>query len=313
MPQDVIVFDPVLPKQMGVLEKIYTLHRYDLAEDKGAMLADVGQICTGAVTSGHFPLTRDFIAKLPVLKVIASSSVGYDGVDVPALSERGIRFTNTPDVLTDDVADMGIMLMLAARRKLLQGDRHVRGGEWGRTGMMALTNRTAGSRVGIVGLGRIGQAIARRCAAMEQQIGYFARNEKPEFGYRYFKNLVEMATWADVLIAITPGGPATKGLVSAEVLHALGRTGTFVNVARGSVVDEPVLIDALKTGKIAAAGLDVYLNEPKPDPAFATLENVVLSPHHASGTIETRDAMMQLVVDNLAAFYAGKKLLTPVN
>ncbi len=313
MPQDVIVFDPLMPKQMEFLETAYRLHRHDLAQDKNAMLADVGRVCTGAVTSGHFPLTRDFIARLPALKVVCSSSVGYDAVDVPALSERGIRFTNTPDVLTDDVADMGILLMLAARRKLLQGDRLVRSGDWGRIGPMALTRRTAGSRVGIVGLGRIGQAIARRCAAMEQEIGYFARNEKPEFKYRYFKNLVEMATWADVLIAITPGGTATMGLVSAEVLQALGPKGTFVNVARGSVVDEAALIDALRTGKIGGAGLDVYLNEPKPDPAFATFENVVLSPHHASGTVETRDAMMQLVVDNLAAHYTGRPLLTPVN
>ena len=313
MSQDVIVLYPILPKQMAVLEKTYRLHRYDLASDKDAFLKQAGPVCTGAVTNGHFHMDGAFADRLPALKMVACSSVGYETIDVGALTERGIRFTNTPDVLTDDVADMAILLMLASRRKLLQGDRYVRSGDWGRKGMMALTSRTAGSRVGIAGMGRIGQAIARRCAAMEQEIGYFSRSEKPESGYRFFPKLADLAQWADTLIVVTPGGPETKGMISREVLHALGPQGTFINVSRGSVVDEPALIEALQTGKLGAAGLDVYLNEPNPDPAFAKLDNAVLYPHHASGTVETRDAMMQLVVDNLAAFYAGKPLLTPVN
>ncbi len=312
MSQDVIVLYPIYPRQMAVLEKTYRLHRYDLADDKEAFLKHAGPLCTGAVTNGHFHMDHDFAAKLPALKMVACSSVGYDMIDVAALHERGIHFTNTPDVLTDDVADMAILLMLASRRKLLHGDNYVRSGDWARKGMMVLTSRTAQSRVGIVGMGRIGQAIARRCAAMEQEIGYFSRSEKPGTGFRFFPNLVDLAHWADTLIVVTPGGAETKDLVSREVLHALGPQGTFINVSRGTVVDEPALIDALQTGKLGAAGLDVYLNEPNPDPAFAEFDNVVLYPHHASGTVETRDAMMQLVVDNLAAFYAGTPLLTPV-
>jgi lactate dehydrogenase-like 2-hydroxyacid dehydrogenase len=313
MKPEILIAWPVLPRQMDMLDAAYRLHRYDQAADKAAFLAGAGPRCAGMVTNGHFPLDRAFAGKLPALKIVACSSVGYDTIDVGALSELGIRFTNTPDVLTDDVADVAILLMLASRRRLLQGDRHVRSGDWGRLGMMALTRRTKGSRVGIVGLGRIGQAIARRCAVMGQSVGYFGRSEKPGAGYRFFADLAELARWADVLIAATPGGAATQGLVSAEVIDALGPDGTFVNIARGSVVDERALIAALQSGRLGAAGLDVYLSEPNPDPAFATMDNVVLYPHHASGAIETRDAMAQLVVDNLAAFFAGKPLLTPVN
>lgn len=312
MSQDVVVLCPVYPKQMAMLEKAYRLHRYDLAADKAVLLSQVGPLCTAAVTNGHFLMDRELVAGLPALKIVACSSVGYDMIDVSALHERGIHFTNTPDVLTDDVADLAILLMLASRRKLLQGDRYVRSGDWGRMGMMALTSRTAKSRVGIVGLGRIGKAIARRCAAMEQEIGYFSRSEKSASGLRYFADLVDLAQWAEILIAVMPGGPETKGMISREVLQALGPQGTFINVSRGTVVDEAALIDALQSGRLGAAGLDVYLNEPNPDPAFGKLDNVVLYPHHASGTVETRDAMMQLVVDNLAAYYSGKPLLTPV-
>ena len=313
MKPDVIVVYPTLPRQMQMLEQSYTLHRYDQAADKDRLLDDVGPRCIAMVTNGHFPLNRDFIARLPALQIVACSSVGYDTIDVGALTERGIRFTNTPDVLTDDVADLAILLMLAARRRLIVGDRYVRSGDWGRKGMMALTSRTAGSRVGIVGLGRIGQAIARRCAVMGQQVAYHGRRRQPDVDLPYFDNPEALAAWADILIAVTPGGAETQGLISARVLHALGPKGTFVNVSRGTVVDEPALIDALQSGRLGAAGLDVYLNEPNPDPAFAAMDNVVLYPHHASGTVETRDAMAQLVVDNLAAFFAGKPLLTPVN
>ncbi len=313
MKPEIFVSWPTLPRQMKQLEDAYTLHRYDQAADKPAFLAEVGPRCTGMVTNGHFHLDAAFADKLPALKVVACSSVGYDSIDVAALTARGIRFTNTPDVLTDDVADVAILLMLAVRRKLLQGDRWVRSGDWGRKGMMALTRRTEGSRAGIVGLGRIGQAIAARCAVMGQQIGYYSRREKADTGYAYFGDVTELARWADVLIAATPGGAETQGLISSAVIDAIGPDGTFINISRGSVVDEPALIAALQSGQLGAAGLDVYLNEPNPDPAFAGLDNVVLYPHHASGTVETRDKMAQLVVDNLAAFFAGRPLLTPVN
>lgn len=313
MKPEILVAYPTLPRQMEMLADAYTLHRYDQAEDREAFLKKVGDRCVGMVTNGHFPLSRAFVEKLPALKIVACSSVGYDTIDVGALTDHGVRFTNTPDVLTDDVADIAILLMLAVRRCLIVGDRYVRSGDWGRKGMMPLTSRTAGSRVGIIGLGRIGQAIAKRCGAMGQEVGYFGRTEKPGVGFRYFGDLVQLADWADVLIAATPGGAETRGLISAEVLHALGPKGTFVNISRGTVVDEPALIEALQSDRLGGAGLDVFLNEPNPDRAFAEMENVVLYPHHASGTLETRDAMAQLVVDNLAAFFAGKPLLSPVN
>lgn len=313
MKSEIIVVNPTLPRQMDILSDVYALHRYDQASDKQALLGEVGDRCTAMVCSGHFDLNSAFLTHLPALKIVACSSVGYDAIDVDALTERDIRFTNTPDVLTDDVADIAILLMLAVRRRLRFGDQYVRSGDWASNGMMDLTRRTAGSRVGIIGLGRIGQAIATRCAAMQQEIGYFGRRQKPQSDHRFFTDLAEMADWADVLIAAVPGGDETSGLVSDKVIDALGREGTFINISRGSVVDEAALISALQGGRLAAAGLDVFLNEPNVDAAFSSMENVVLYPHHASGTVETRDAMSQLVVDNLAAFYAGKPLLTSVN
>jgi len=313
MKTEIIVANPALPRQMEILDNVYTLHRYDQSNDKQALLKEVGDRCTGMVCSGHFELNSAFLEHLPALEIVACSSVGYDAIDVNALTERDIRFTNTPDVLTDDVADLAVLLMLAVRRRLRFGDQYVRSGEWAEKGMMKLTRRTAGTRVGVVGLGRIGQAIATRCVAMQQEIGYYGRRQKPQCDYRFFADLTKMADWADVLIAAVPGGDATSGLVSASVIEALGSEGTLINISRGSVVDEKALIAALQSGKLGSAGLDVFYNEPNADAAFAAMENVILYPHHASGTVETRDAMSQLVVDNLAAYYAGNPLLTAVN
>lgn len=313
MKPDVLVAYPTRPRQMAQLEQDYTLHRLDLAADKPAMLAEVGPRCTAMVCNGHVSIDEAFLAQIPALKIVASSSVGYDTMDVAAMTRVGVRLTNTPDVLTDDVADTALMLLLAARRRLVQGDRHVRSGEWGRSGPMSLTRSTAGKSVGIVGLGRIGSAIARRCEALGLTVGYFGRCEKPGVGYRYFADVVALAEWSDILIAATSGGAETRAIVSASALKALGPEGSFINIARGSVVDEPAMIAALKDGRLGSAGLDVFENEPDPDPAFRDLDNVVLYPHHASGTEETRDKMAQLVVDNLAAHFGGRALLTPVN
>lgn len=302
-----------MPKQMQVLEDTYSLHRYDLADNKENFLLEAGKQCIGVIASGHFPLDQNFIQHIPNAKIVACSSVGYDAIDVSALTDNGIRFTNTPDVLTDDVADMAILLMLAARRRLLFGDRYVRSGDWGQEGMMPLTIRTQGSRVGILGLGRIGQAIANRCSVMGQQIAYHGRNQKKGVDYSYFEDLVKLAEWSDVLIAATPGGLETQKLVSKQVLEAIGPNGTFINISRGSVVDEAALIELLQSRDLGSAGLDVYENEPNPNIAIGQLDNVVLYPHHASGTQETREAMAQLVVDNLAAYFADRPLLTPVN
>ncbi|MCW5707724.1 2-hydroxyacid dehydrogenase [Shinella sp.] len=315
MKPDVLVAYPLRPRQMVLLEEAYTVHRLDLlkGDDREAMLAEAGPRCTAMVVNGHVAIDDAFLARLPALKLAACSSAGYDQMDVAAMTRRGITLTNTSDVLLDDVADMALLLMLAARRRLVVGDRYVRSGDWGRQGMMPLTTSTTGKRAGIVGLGRIGLAIARRCEAVGLTIGYSGRSRKTGNDYAYFDDPVKLAEWADILLVATPGGAETEGLISAAVLNALGPAGSLVNIARGSVVDEPALIRALSEGRIASAGLDVYYNEPNPDPAFAVLDNVVLYPHHASGTEETRDRMAQLVIDNLAAFFSGKPLLTPVN
>lgn len=315
MKPDVLVAYPLHPRQMAMLEETYTVHRLDLltGDARDALLAEVGPKCTAMVVNGHVAIDDAFLARLPALKLAACSSAGYDQMDVGAMTRRGIALTNTSDVLLDDVADMALLLMLAARRRLVAGDRYVRSGDWGRLGMMPLTTSTAGKKAGIVGLGRIGLAIAKRCEAVGLTVGYYGRSKKAGIDYSYFDDPVKLAEWADILLVATPGGPETEGLISAAVLDALGPSGSFINISRGTVVDEPALIRALQEGRIASAGLDVYLNEPNPDPALAALDNVVLYPHHASGTEETRDRMAQLVIDNLEAFFAGMPLLTPVN
>lgn len=315
MKPDVLVIYPTLAPQMQVLEQLYTLHRYDLADDAGkaAMVAGVGQHCQAIVTNGHAVLTREMIAQLPALRVVACSSAGYETIDVAALTERGIVLTNTSDALFDDVADMALLLTMAARRGLVAAHGYVTSGEWGRKGMYPLQSSLRGKKLGIVGMGRIGQAIITRAQAIGLDCAYFSRTAKPEVDLPFQPDLQALATWADILVVIVAGGSGTRNLIDDTVLRALGPTGTLVNVSRGTVVDETALIAALQDGGLGSAGLDVYWNEPNPDPVLTALPNVTLYPHHASGTRETRDAMAQLVVDNLAAFYAGKPLLTPVN
>jgi len=316
MKPEVLVAYPLLPRQMALLEETYTLHRLDLARDaaeREAVLAAAGPACTAMVVNGHVTVDRALLDRLPALRLAACSSAGFEQIDVAEMTRRGVRLTNTSDALVDEVANMAVLLMLAARRELVRGDAYVRSGGWGRQGMLPLTASTLGKRAGIVGLGNIGLAIARRCEALGLEVGYYGRREKPGVAYPFFADLVALAEWADVLLVATPGGAGTEGLISAPVLAALGPDGTLVNVARGTVVDEPALIAALRSGALGSAGLDVYLNEPDPDPAFAALGNVVLYPHHASGTLETRDRMAQMTLDNLAAFFAGRPLVTPVN
>ncbi|EPX78742.1 2-hydroxyacid dehydrogenase [Salipiger mucosus] len=311
MSEDILVLYPARPKAMEQLEATYRLHRYDEAADKEAFLAEHGSKCRGIVTNGHASLTREMLAHLPNLEIVACSSAGFETVDTAALKERGIPLTNTSDALCDEVADVALMLILAARRDLVRAHRYVESGDWGRKGMFPLLSTMKGKRLGMVGMGRIGQAIAARCVPLGMEVAYFGRSAKPAVPHDFQPDIVELARWADVMTVAVAGGPATEKLVSAEVIEALGPQGTLVNVARGTVVDEAAMIAALRDGRLGSAGLDVYLNEPDPDPALTGLANVTLYPHHASGTVETRDAMAQLVVDNLAAHFAGKPLLTP--
>ena len=309
--RDILVMHWLRPVAMTQLEAAYTLHRYDEAQDKEALLAEVGPRCVGIATNGHAALTEDHLAHLPKVEIVACSSAGFESIDADALRARGIAFTNTSAALLDDVADTALMLMLAARRQLVRAHAYVASGDWGRKGMYPLMSATRGKKVGIVGLGQIGQAIARRFEPLGLEIGYTSRSPKT-VSHRYFPALLDLADWADILVVVVPGGPETDGMIDRAVLEALGAKGTLVNVARGSVVDEPALLEALATGKLGSAGLDVFRNEPHVDASLTALPNVTLYPHHASGTEETRDAMAQLVVDNLAAHFAGKPLLTPV-
>lgn len=309
---DVLVMYPTRPKAMAQLEQAYTLHRYDEAADRDAFLDEVGGKCVGIVINGHAPLTRAHLEKLPKLEIVACSSAGFESIDVDALTERGVPLTNTSVALYDDVADLALLLTLATRRQLVAAHDYVRSGDWGRKGMYPLLSTVHGKRAGIVGLGQIGQAIARRFEPLGLEIGYTSRRAKP-VEYRHFDDVAALAEWADILVVSVPGGAETEGMIDAGVMKALGPEGTLVNIARGSVVDEPALIAALKDGTLGSAGLDVFHEEPNPDPALTSLPNVTLYPHHASGTVETRDAMAQLVVDNLAAHFAGRPLLTPVN
>ncbi|MCP4382392.1 MAG: 2-hydroxyacid dehydrogenase [Hyphomicrobiales bacterium] len=308
---DVLVFFPPRPKAMAQLEAAYTLHRYFEAADKDALLADVGPSCEAIVIDGHTALTRAHLDHLPNVRIVVCSSAGFESIDVEALKERGIQLTNSSDALLDDVADVALMLTLAARRQLVAAHNYVRSGDWGQRGMYPLLSPISGKRAGIVGFGKIGQAIARRFEPLGLEIGYTARSRK-DVPHAHYPDARSLAAWADILVAIVPGGEETRALISGEVIEALGPSGTLINVARGSVVDEPSLVEALSTGKLGSAGLDVYLNEPNPNPKLTSLPNVTLYPHHASGTVETRDAMAQTVVDNLAAHFENRPLLNPV-
>jgi len=310
---DVMVFHSVYDDAvMTALAADYQLHRYDSAENKTAFLAEYGPLCRSLVINGHTVLDESHLRLMPNLQLVACSSAGFETIDTQALKEHGIRLTNTAAALSDDVADMAVLLMLAARRDLVRAHDYVKSGRWAEQGMYALQSSLKTKALGLVGFGRIGQEIAARAAALKLEIGYHCRSEKPDSSYLFFADIKALARWADILIVIVPGGPDTEQLIDKEIMKQLGPEGLLINLSRGSVVDETALIQALKTGQLGRAGLDVYMNEPHPNPALTSLDNVTLYPHHSSGTAETRAAMSQLVADNLAAFYAGRPLLTPV-
>ena len=311
MKHDVLMTGPMYPPTIAELEGAYDVHRLWTAPDKDALVASVADRVTAVASSNSGGIDGALMAKLPKLKTIAHFGVGYDTVDVDAARRRGIAVTNTPDVLTEEVADLTLGLLLATIRRIPQGDRYVREGKWLK-GPMALTDSLQGRTVGIIGMGRIGRAIARRVAAFGAKLAYQGPNRKADLSWPYFADPVALAKECDVVIAALPGGEGTRGIVSRAVLEALGPTGYFVNIARGSVVDEAALLEALQQKRIAGAGLDVFVDEPRVPEAFFALENVVLQPHVASATHPTRKAMGQLVIDNLAAHFAGKPLLTPV-
>ena len=311
MKNEILITGPMYPPTLAELEQTYQAHRLWTAADKPGLLASVADRITAVASSNSGGIDGATIGKLPKLKVISHFGVGYDTVDVNAARAKGVAVTNTPDVLTEEVADLTLGLLLATIRRIPQGDRYVREGKWLK-GAMALTDSLQGKTVGIIGMGRIGRAIAKRVEAFGVNIAYQGPNQKRDLTWPYFADPVALAKNSDIVIAACPGGEATRGLVSRAVIDAIGPKGFLVNIARGSVVDEPALMEALQQNRIAGAGLDVFADEPHVPEAFFALDNVVLQPHVASATHPTRKAMGQLVIDNLAAHFAGKALLTPV-
>ena len=308
---DVLIIGPYPAWDMADLEARYTVHKLWEAGDKDRFLADVGPRIRAVATRGELGAKAELMSRLPQLEIVSCYGVGTDGIDLAYARSRNIAVTNTPDVLTEDVADLGVGLLLATARAIPRGDAHVRSGRWA-SGNMELTTRVHGKAVGIVGMGRIGAALARRLVAFDCGISYFNRTCRPEQPYRFVSDLVELAKQSDFLVVTAAGGEGTRGIVSAAVIEALGPGGILINISRGTTIDEPALLAALQLNLIKGAGLDVFLNEPSIDPRFAALDNVVLQPHHGSGTIETRKAMGQLVRDNLAAHFADQPVLTPV-
>jgi hydroxypyruvate reductase len=307
---EVLVVAKLWAPMMEALRGAFRVHDRIHETDPTAFAAVAPRI-RAIAGSGESKVSRELIAQLPKLEVISVFGVGYDGVDVAAARERGISVTNTPDVLNDEVADLAIGLAIAVARRIPQADRYVREGKWP-GGPMPLARKMSGARLGIVGLGRIGNAIAKRAEAFGMTIAYTSRNARPESPYRYLPSAEALAAEVDFLVVITPGGAGTRKLIDAKVLKALGKDGYLINVARGSVVDEAALIEALQNGTIAGAGLDVFENEPNVPAALAALDNVVLTPHVGSATWQTRHAMGDLAFGNLVAHFAGKPLLSPV-
>ncbi len=307
---DILAVSRLHPFYQKHLEAVYTVHDRTHETDPDAF-AQLAPRIVGVAANGESRVSSELLARLPNAKVVSVFGVGYDGVDVAAAIETGKLVGHTPDVLTDDVADLAMGLVLSIGRNIPLADGFVRQGQWAQ-GPFRLSKKVSGSRLGIVGLGRIGKAIARRAEGFGMSIAYTARSEKSGIGYRYFPSAQALAANVDFLVVITPGGAGTRHLINAEVLQALGPQGFLINVARGSVVDEEALLQALQAGTIAGAALDVYANEPHVPEAFWKLQNVVLTPHMASATQETRQAMADLAFANMQAGTAGRPLRTPV-
>ena len=310
MKPDVLAVATLPPAYTQRLREAFTFHDR-VNESDPAAFATIAPKIRGLAARANIGVTRDLIAQLPALEIISIFGVGYDKVDLEAARERGIVVTNTPDVLTDDVADLALALMLSVARQFRPAERFARRGAW-KTGTFRLTRKVSGSRLGIIGLGRIGSAVARRAEGFGMSISYTDIKAKPGIAYQFFASARELAANVDFLVAAAYGGPSTRSMVNATVLEALGSKGFLINIARGSLVDEPALVEALQRGTIAGAALDVFVDEPNVPAELLNMDNVVITPHIASGTEQTRKAMGDLAFANLEAHFAGKPVLTPV-
>jgi lactate dehydrogenase-like 2-hydroxyacid dehydrogenase len=311
MKPDVLLIEPMMPDVEAKLDAAYQVHRLFEAPDPTALISRIGKQVRAIVTGGRTGASNALVDALPALEIIAINGIGTDAVDLERARARSIRVTTTPDVLTDDVADMAWALLLATARHICVGDRFVRAGRWIHGGA-PLATRVSNKRLGIFGFGKVGQAIARRAEGFDMEIAYNNLHRIEGVAHRYVPTLVGLADASDFLIVAVSGGSATRGIINRPVLDALGPAGILINVARGSVVDEPALVAALSEGRLGGAGLDVFAHEPDVPSALWTMDNVVLQPHQASATVETRHAMADLVLANLAAHFAGGGPLTAV-
>ncbi len=300
------------PATMSSLAELFELHHFTVYPlPEGTLTPDLKPRINAIATEANRGATRDLIASLPNLEIISCFGVGVDGIDLAAARERAIAVTNTPGVMADECADLALGMMLASARQIVHADRYVRSGEWLK-GPIGLGRGVGGKTVGVVGLGGIGRAIADRAHAFHMKVLWHGPRSKPAIPYEYVPDLVELARRSDFLMVACKGGDETRGLISASVIDALGAQGTLINIARGSVVDEPAMIERLRDGRLGFAALDVFHNAPRIALGLLELPNVLLQPHHGSATVETRTAIGQLMIDNLTAHFAGRKLPTRV-
>ena len=308
---EILMLSPMMPLIMEGLSKTFTLLKAWERPDPEAFVREVGSSIRGLAPGSHAHIDGALFDRLPNLEIVSNMGVGYDTIDAKEAGRRGIIVTNTPDVLTEEVADLAIGLLLSTIRHLPQVDRHLRAGKWLK-GPYPLTPTLRGRKIGILGLGRIGKAVAKRLEGFGVEISYHGRSRQADVPYRYEPTLKALATHCDVLLSVAPGGKETNGIIDGEILKALGPDGILINVGRGSVVDEPALIEALRSKTIRTAGLDVFVDEPRVPAELIAMDHIVLLPHVGSASVETRRAMGQLVVDNLVSWFSGKGPVTPV-
>ena len=309
----ILTFDTYETWDIGPMEASYRLHPMPDSGNVSDLPDDVISKIRAIAFKGHGALTAEIMDALPNLAMIANYGVGYDTIDVAHATRKGIRVSNTPDVLTEDVADLAVGMIIAQFRGIAGADDWVKSGNWSQIGSYPLQRKVSGKRIGIVGLGRIGRAIAERLAPFNVEISYYARQPKEAPEWSHVGDIETLARDVDIMVVSLSGGPDTHGMVGKPAIEALGPNGLLVNISRGTTLDEAALLDALESGKLGAAALDVFLQEPDLDSRFLKLGNVLLQPHQSSGTIETRKAIGKLQRDNLAAFFAGKALISPVN
>ncbi len=312
MKPELLIIGDITPRMAAAFDASFTCHTYSEIADMDNFISGPGQAIEAIATTGHDGVPAPLLTGLAKLKVISCYGVGYDAIDVGEAAKRGILVTHTPNVLNNEVATTAVMLLMACYRELIVNHNYILAGNWVAKGNAPLSRTIDGMSVGILGYGRIGQTIARKLEAFECKISYHARSERADSPHHYYADLLEMARDVQALIVITPGGAATQHLVNQPILEALGAEGCVVNVARGSVVDQTALVTALKNGTLGYAGLDVFEKEPEVPEALFDMPNVVLTPHIGSATVETRQAMGDLTVDNLVHYFDKGAVLTPV-